>query len=163
MVVTVLAVIAIVDPGRRTLAPAQAQAAPVPGAVLVTGVPRVIDGDTLEMAGERIRLHGIDAFESRQTCGSQACGRLATAALKDLIRERPTSCEVQDIDRYGRLVSVCRVEGIDVGSWMVGRGHAVAYRRYGRDYVMAETSARKAGAGAWATTFDDPELWRGVN
>lgn len=116
MVVTVLAVIAIVDPGRRTLAPAQAQAAPVPGAVLVTGVPRVIDGDTLEMAGERIRLHGIDAFESRQTCGSQACGRLATAALKDLIRERPTSCEVHDIDRYGRLVSVCRVEGIDVGS-----------------------------------------------
>ena len=34
----------------------------------ITGKPRVIDGDTIEIAGERIRLHGIDAPESKQTC-----------------------------------------------------------------------------------------------
>ena len=34
----------------------------------VTGPARVIDGDTLEVQGERIRLDGIDAPESRQLC-----------------------------------------------------------------------------------------------
>ena len=34
----------------------------------ITGKPRIIDGDTIEIAGERIRLHGIDAPESKQTC-----------------------------------------------------------------------------------------------
>jgi len=34
----------------------------------ITGKPRIIDGDTIEVAGERIRLHGIDAPESKQTC-----------------------------------------------------------------------------------------------
>ncbi len=44
----------------------------------ITGKPRVIDGDTLEIAGERVRLHGIDAPESGQEpsalCGLAALG-----------------------------------------------------------------------------------------
>ncbi len=34
----------------------------------VTGPARVIDGDMIEVAGEQVRLHGIDAPEARQTC-----------------------------------------------------------------------------------------------
>ncbi len=41
---------------------------PVNALADITGKPRVIDGDTLEIAGERIRLHGVDAPESEQTC-----------------------------------------------------------------------------------------------
>ena len=51
----------------------------------ITGKPRVIDGDTFEIAGERIRLHGIDAPETQQTCKDNdgkewRCGQDATFA-----------------------------------------------------------------------------------
>jgi len=52
----------------------------------MVGIPRVIDGDTLDISGARIRLHGIDAPESRQYCQknsqSYRCGQQATVALK---------------------------------------------------------------------------------
>ena len=58
----------------------------------ITGLARVIDGDTIDVAGERIRLHGIDTPESRQTCGLDGrdvrCGKAATAALRRLTARR---------------------------------------------------------------------------
>ena len=58
----------------------------------ITGKPRVVDGDTLVISGERIRLHGIDSPETRQTCTKDGkaskCGREATAALVTRIGAR---------------------------------------------------------------------------
>ncbi len=58
----------------------------------ITGLPRVIDGDTLEVAGRRIRLHGIDAPESRQLCRKDGkpwqCGKDATSALREFSGSR---------------------------------------------------------------------------
>ncbi len=47
------------------------------------GKPRIVDGDTIEIGGTKVRLHGIDAPESKQTCqtadGSEyRCGEMAT-------------------------------------------------------------------------------------
>lgn len=51
----------------------------------LVGVASVIDGDTIEIRGEKIRLHGIDAPESGQRChrsdGEWACGQQAALAL----------------------------------------------------------------------------------
>ena len=132
---------------------------------VITGSAAVVDGDTLDINDYRIRLYGIDAPESAQTCRDSGgrdyrCGLSATRALSDRIAGRAVSCEARDIDRYDRVVAVCRAAGEDVNRRLVSEGWAVAYRRYSRDYVGAEEAARVAQRGLWAGTFTAPEEWR---
>ena len=131
----------------------------------VAGTASVIDGDTIEIHGERIRLHGVDAVEGRQTCRlpegkTWACGTDAAMALADRIGRRPVTCDQRDIDRYGRIVAVCRQGDTDLGAWMVAQGWAMAYRQYSTDYVGAEEAAHAAGRGLWASEFSPPWEWR---
>jgi endonuclease YncB( thermonuclease family) len=130
-----------------------------------TGVASVTDGDSLEIRGTRIRLHGIDAPESRQFCTrpsgqSWRCGQQAALALSDRIGRRSVSCVARDTDRYGRTIAVCSQNGIDLNAWMDAEGWAVAYRRYSLDYVSADTEARSAGRNIWSGTFVMPWDWR---
>ncbi len=130
----------------------------------ITGQPRVIDGDTIEIAGQRIRLHGIDAPESRQLCRRDGepwrCGEDATSALKAFLGSRPVSCEELDRDRYRRVVARCAVDGVDIGEWVVSRGWAVAYYLYSYEYSRAEQRAKSARRGVWAGEFERPWEWR---
>lgn len=137
---------------------------PVEGRDMLTGVARVIDGDTLEVAGVKVRLFGIDAPEEDQPCSVGqaivACGELATMELRRLVGAGEIRCEVRDTDRYGRLVSVCTSAGKDVGAEMVASGWATAYTRYSRDYVEQERAAKSANLGLWQGAFENPEQWR---
>ena len=130
----------------------------------ITGTARVIDGDTIDVAGERIRLHGIDAPEARQTCIADErvwqCGKRATAALAAFIGGAPVSCRAQGEDRYGRTVAVCVVLGQDLGAWLVRNGWAIAYRRFSLVYIGDETEARAAQAGIWRGAVVLPWEWR---
>lgn len=130
----------------------------------IAGPATVIDGDTLDVAGVRIRLWGIDAPESRQVCTvagqDYPCGGRATQHLRALVGERPVACEPRATDRYGRTVALCRVEGRDLGAAMVRDGWAVAFERYSMDYVLQEQEARAAKRGLWEGTFTPPEVWR---
>ena len=130
----------------------------------IAGAATVIDGDTLDVAGVRVRLWGIDAPESRQVCSvagtDYPCGGRATAHLRGLVGGRPVACEPRDTDRYGRTVAVCRVAGRDLGAAMVRDGWAVAFVRYAKDYVAQEQEARSARRGLWEGTFLAPEIWR---
>ena len=147
----------------RTIAVLVALLPPVAFADM-TGPARVIDGDTLEIAGERIRLHGIDAPESRQTCIASgerwSCGQKAEFALTDFIGDWPVRCEGQGTDRYGRTIATCYVRGEDIEAWMVVNGWALAYRRYSDDYVDEEAIAQDAQAGIWRGEFVPPWEWR---
>ncbi len=132
---------------------------------MLVGMARVIDGDTIVVAGQKIRIHGIDAPEMDQTfswCGRQlVCGTMSFAALEALIAGIKVRCEVITRDHYGRLVAKCfSPNGVDIGKRLVSSGWAVAYRRYSHDYVAAELEARKARRGMWRGTFDKPWVWR---
>lgn len=143
------------------LVAAFAHPASASGGAPVIGQASVIDGDTLEVHGQRIRLHGIDAPESRQTCGDAQgkpyrCGAVAANALSELIARRPVTCLPRDTDRYGRTIAQCSVAGTDLNGWLVGRGHALAYRQYSQAYIAAESRARAARAGIHAGSFEAP-------
>lgn len=131
----------------------------------LAGVASVIDGDTIEIHGTRIRLHGVDAPESNQLCkrpGGERwrCGQRSALMLADRIGQATVRCEERDRDRYGRLVAVCFQAEKDLNRWLVSNGWAVAYRRYSTDYVRAEETARAANRGVWSGTFVMPWEWR---
>ncbi len=139
---------------------------PVPKAQTaeLTGIPKIVDGDTIRIGNTRIRLHGIDAPEAKQTCTADSkiwrCGWEATNALANIVGKHWVTCSKRDMDKYGRVVAVCRAGPINLNAWMVGNGWAVAYRRYSTDYVRDEDDAKKAGKGVWRGKFVVPWEWR---
>ena len=101
---------------------------------VLSGNADIVDADTIRVNGIPIRLYGIDAPESRQTCegagGSYACGKTATRALADLIAARPVRCELLGKDNYGRALGICSVGGTELNSAMVRQGWALAFVKY---------------------------------
>lgn len=131
----------------------------------LTGTPRIIDGDTIVIDGERIRLEGIDAPETKQTCkradGSDyRCGEMATFALAEIIETHWVTCKGESRDRYKRRIATCFAGPHDINAEMVRRGWALAYRRYSMDYVGEEEDAHSRSAGVWQGIFEEPWVWR---
>ena len=85
-----------------------------PQAAAIAGQASVMDGDTLEIHGQRLRLHGIDAPESAQSCylphgRAWRCGHMAALRLQDFIGDKTVTCERKGEDRYRRSGGrVCR-------------------------------------------------------
>jgi endonuclease YncB( thermonuclease family) len=137
-----------------------------PGLVLAdpSGVVRVIDGDTFDIGGERVRLFGVDAPEGAQTCTRGGavweCGAWVTAEVRARISGRDAVCETLDTDRFGRTVARCAVAGRDLGDWLVSDGLAMAYRAYSWDYDLAEKAAQVAGIGIWQGEVQEPAEFR---
>lgn len=133
-------------------------------AATVSGPATVIDGDTLEVAGQRIRLFGIDAPESAQACyrdaESWACGQVSAEQLRDLIGGNELTCSGAEVDIYGRLIAVCTVGGFELNKAVVAEGWATAFRRYSDRYVADEARARAAKLGMWGSDFVSPEEYR---
>lgn len=126
----------------------------------VSGLARPIDGDSLWVGGNEVRLKGIDAPEGRQTCRRNGaiwgCGEAARGALVGLIGGNAITCDVSERDRYGRLLAYCRAGDRDLNATMVTAGMAVAYGGYGRE----EAEAKGARRGIWNSEFETPRQWR---
>lgn len=126
----------------------------------IIGVPSVIDADTLEIHGTHIRLHGVDAPETRQLCKLDGkpyrCGQKAALALDQLISSSSLHCKGDKTDRYKRLIAVCYLKDQDINAWLVENGWALAYRKYSTDYVAQEASAETNHRGIWRGEFEAP-------
>jgi len=128
------------------------------------GLASVIDGDTLKINGVSHRLEKIDAPELEQTCGRDGvewlCGAESAQHLRQLIRSREVLCDIGGKDGYGRMLSVCYVGKRNLNAEMVAAGYALAYRKYGDDFVAFEDHAREGKLGLWAGTFVEPWEYR---
>jgi len=135
----------------------------------IVGKARVIDGDTITINNVKIRFSGIDAPEKNyygqtQFCkgpkGVWACGKKASSKLKKLINGQEVQCTDEGKDRYGRTLSICYANGVDLQAEMVRSGMAVAYLRYSNRYENEMVEAMAAQVGIWAGPFVEPEQWR---
>ena len=136
-----------------------------PAPASISGTASVIDGDTLEIHGERIRLEGVDAPEAHQQCKDAGgkfwrCGQVAANQLDNWIGDNPVSCTTHGREKWGRLLATCTVRGASVQEWLVSHGYALAYRSFSTAYVPAEEKAHAARAGVWAGEFVEPWDWR---
>ena len=126
-----------------------------------SGTAVASDGDSLRMAGDRIRLLGIDAPEHDQVCWDGAdrqwrCGETAWRKLAQLVHARSVVCQPEGVDKYARTLATCDAGGLDLGRAMVSAGLAIA----SPDYRVEEAAARLGRRGIWQGRFADPRDWR---
>ena len=88
---------------------------------------------------------------------------MATNQLKKFINNRAIKCTSKNKDRYNRYLSTCYLKKIDINSWLVKNGYAVAYKKYSKKYIFEEQFAKKNKLGIWQGTFQNPEEWRKKN
>jgi endonuclease YncB( thermonuclease family) len=141
------------------LLPAIAEAADV------SGIPKIHDGDQVQIGNTRIRLGGIDAPSADQLClntkGERwTCGVAARDELAHHVENKSWTCHALQTDRRGRSIARCEVDGEDIQKWMVKNGWALAYVRFSHDYDADEKAAREAKAGMWQGAFIAPWDWR---
>lgn len=125
----------------------------------LAGTASVIDGDTIEIHGERIRLNGFDSPERGSMCGSVNVYKEAALALSDFIGQRTVTCDISGKDRYDRKIGNCEASGKSLADFMVSQGWARDWPRYSHGaYADEERQARNARRGIWG--LDCPaDLW----
>ena len=94
------------------------------GAADITGVPKIRDADQIQIGSTRIRLGGIDAPSVDQLClntkGERwTCGVAARDELIKHVGNKSWTCQTRTIDRRGRTVARCQVDGEDIQKWLV--------------------------------------------
>jgi len=145
----------------------------------IIGIPRIVDGDTVHINEYKIRLEGIDAPEMRQQCKKKKlkissiigysfyknynCGEVSKEHLETKVDKSKIKCISSTKDRYKRYLAKCFKDKINLNRWMVRNGHAVAYRRYSKEYILDEDFARENKLGLWQGKFLNPEKWRKLN
>jgi len=131
----------------------------------IRGIPRIVDGDTVQIGTVKIRLQGIDAPETDQLCLDRngkrwTCGIEARDRLIQKAGGKIWTCNTSSIDPYGRALAMCEVEGADINRWLVREGWAMSFVRYSHIYDVDERAARQAQVGLWSGAFISPWDWR---
>lgn len=133
-------------------------------ATTLTGPAEVVDGDTIRLGDTVVRLADIDAPELGQRCdGPRAlrrCGVVATNRLAERIAGETVTCEVTELDAYGRSIATCSHSGQDLSAWLVAEGLALAFVRYSDRLLPLQEEAEAKQAGLWQASLEPPWEYR---
>lgn len=133
-------------------------------AEIIVGKAKIIDGDTIYINKNKIRLHGIDAPEINQPCILEnkkwLCGKDSANELVKITNNQIINCNIISTDKYKRYIAICYANKININQIMVRKGWAIAYRYYSKDYVKDEEYARKNKSGIWKSKFEEPYIFR---
>ena len=145
----------------------------------IIGIPKIVDGDTVFINTYKIRLEGIDAPEMKQKCKKEKlkissiigytfyedyyCGEHSKENLEAKVKGSDIKCISFTKDRYKRHLAKCFKGKINLNRWMVRNGHAIAYRRFSKEYIPDEDFAKENKLGLWQGKFLKPEKWRKLN
>ena len=128
---------------------------------------KVVDGDTIQINGEKIRFTGIDTPELKQTCIKEGienpCGVTAKKILINKIGNNTVECISEGKDQYKRILAECFVNNESLSSYLVRSGYAFAYRKYSKNFIPDEDYARINKLGMWSMEFDYPWDYRKNN
>ena len=130
----------------------------------ITGKAYVTDGDGIRVAGQEVRLAGLDAPEWDQKAKHRDGywfnhGKRVKSALIREIGGKHVRVSIKGTDKFGRRLGIVTHKGRDIGEWLVREGHAIA--AYGDRYVHVEREAREAKRGMWAHAHNfDPRAHR---
>lgn len=121
----------------------------------ISGRATVIDAETLEIRGQRIRLAGIETVADDHVCEATddnrwRCGPRAQTALDELLEESIVTCVARERDSLGRLVATCSVGPVDLSLWLVRNGLALAALASNGRLRQAHDEARAARRGIWS-------------
>jgi len=121
----------------------------------------VVDGDTLDLGGQKYRLFGIDAPEHAQSChtpagGNWACGLAATAEMVRLTANKDVQCDDRGKDGFHRILAVCLANGANLNAAMIDGGFAWAFVKFSDMFVAPEAVARTKRIGVWQAPSEAP-------
>ncbi len=113
-------------------------------------IVRVVDGDTVKIeSGESVRLIGIDSTERGEECFEEAKQKLAGLIESKIVYLEK---DVEDKDKYGRLLRYIYLGNYFINLEMVKTGFAYAYEyppsvRHSKEIAKAEEIAINENAG----------------
>ena len=141
---------------------------------LISGKPKIIDGDTLKINNKKIRFSGIDAPESyffgkKQLCILNnieiLCGKLSKEKLIEKIGNQVVDCKIEkNKDQYNRLIGECFLKNKSLSVFMVKNGYAFDYPKYSNGkFRKYQIYAKNLSLGLWQMQFEYPWIWRKKN
>ena len=130
-----------------------------------SGIPRVVDGNTIIIDFKSIRLHGIEAPNAEQLCEIDGenwlCGWEATNALAHIVGRHWVSCRQNRLNEGGIVDATCFAGNVlNINACMVRNGWATAQNQTNTPFLQLETLARQEQIGIWRTKYKNTEHLR---